>query len=359
MIKEARLLKEKAVNSLLLSIDHFNRVTDVGRPEAVLIFADHSFEMLLKAAILAKGGKIREPREKNTIGFDRCVRKALSELNFITDEQALVLQTINGLRDAAQHHLVELSESQLYFHAQSGVTLFRDILRDVFLEDLGAVLPQRVLPVSTVVLTDPLEMFSSEVEVVRELLAPGRRRRAEAAAKLRGIAIVDGALRGDPLQPGDGELQRLGQRLVAGETFADIFPGIGSINFSTDGSGPQMGLRITKKEGVPVTLVPEGTAGSSVVAVHKVDLLGFYNLGHADLSKKVGLNRSKTTAAVAVAGLKADADCYKEVAVGKARYQRYSQKAIDRIQRLVEDKGADQIWAEYKAMRENQDARLA
>lgn len=234
--------------------------------------------MLLKAAILAKSGKIREPREKNTIGFDRCVRKALSDLNFITEEQALVLQTINGLRDAAQHHLVELSESQLYFHAQSGVTLFRDILRGVFSEDLGAVLPERVLPVSTV-LTDPLEMFSSEVEVVRELLAPGRRRRAEVAAKLRGIAIVDGALRGDPLQPGDGELQRLGQRLVAGETFADVFPGIGSINFSTDGSGPQMGLRITKKEGVPVSLVPEGTPGSSVVAVHKVDLLGFYNLG--------------------------------------------------------------------------------
>lgn len=352
MIKEARLLKEKAVSSLLLSIDHFNRVTDIGRPEAVLIFADHSFEMLLKAAILAKGGKIRDPREKNTVGFDRCVRKALSELNFITDEQALVLQTINGLRDAAQHHLVELSESQLYFHAQSGVTLFRDILRHVFSEDLSAVLPERVLPVSTTVLSDPLEMFSSEVEVVRELLAPGRRRRAEAVAKLRGIAIVDGALRGDPLQPGDGELRRLGQRLVVGESFSDVFPGIGSINFSTDGSGPQMGLRITKKEGVPVTLVPEGTAGSSVVAVHKVDLLGFYNLGHADLARKVGLNHSKMTAAIAVAGLKADPDCYKEVAVGKARYQRYSQNAIDRIQRLIDDKGAEQIWAEYRAMRE-------
>ncbi|MGJ0390262.1 DUF3644 domain-containing protein [Microbacterium sp. CGR1] len=352
MIKEARLLKEKAVNSLLLSIDHFNRVTDVGRPEAVLIFADHSFEMLLKAAILAKGGKIRESREKNTIGFDRCVRKALSELSFITDEQALVLQTINGLRDAAQHHLVELSESQLYFHAQSGVTLFRDLLRDVFSEELGAVLPERVLPVSTVVLSDPLHMFSTEVEVVRELLAPGRRKRAEAVAKLRGIAIVDSALRGDPAQPGDGELQRLGSRLVSGESFSDVFPGIGSINFSTDGSGPQMGLRITKKEGVPVTLVPEGTAGSSVVAVHKVDLLGFYNLGHADLAKKVGLNRSKTTAAIAVGGLKTDPDCYKEVAVGKVRYQRYSQKAIECVQRLVELKGVDQIWTEYKALRQ-------
>lgn len=351
MLKEAKLLKEKAVNSLLLSIDHFNRVTDIGRPEAVLIFLDHSFEMLLKASILAQGGRIREPREKNTIGFERCVRRALSEHNFITDEQALVLQAINGLRDAAQHHLLELSESQLYFHAQSGVTLFRDILRDVFAEELAAVLPARVLPVSTVVLTDPLAMFASEVEAVRGLLAPGRRKRAEAAAKLRGIAILDGALRGDPLQPGDGELQRLGQRLIKGETFANVFPGIGSINFSTDGTGPQMGLRITKKEGVPVTLVPEGTPGSSVVAVHKVDLLGFYNLGHDDLAGKMGLNRSKTTAAIAVLGLKSDPDSYKEVVLGKVKYQRYSQKAIERIMQLIEERGTDQVWAEYRALR--------
>lgn len=351
MRKEAKLLKGKSVSSLLLSIEHFNRVTDLGRSEAVLIFLDHSFEMLLKAAILASGGKIREAREKNTIGFDRCVRKALSEHNFITDEQALVLQTINGLRDAAQHHLLELSESQLYFHAQSGVTLFRDILRGVFGEELSAVLPERVLPVSTVVLTDPLTMFSSEVEAVRELLAPGRRKRAEAAAKLRSIAIMDGALRGDPLQPGDRELQRLGQRLVDGESFTDVFPGIGSINFSTDGNGPQIGLRIVKKEGVPVTLVPEGAPGSSVVAVRKVDTLGFYNLGHNDLARKAGLNRTKTTAAIAILGLKSDADCHKEVVVGKVKHQRYSLRAIERIQQLVEERGADQIWADYKVLR--------
>jgi len=32
------------------------------------------------------------------------------------------LQTINGCRDTAQHHLLDISEQQLYIHAQSGVT---------------------------------------------------------------------------------------------------------------------------------------------------------------------------------------------------------------------------------------------
>ena len=67
MKKEARLLLEKAIDSLILSIEYFNRPWDKGRIETVLILLDHSFELLLKAAILHKGGKIRKKRENQTI----------------------------------------------------------------------------------------------------------------------------------------------------------------------------------------------------------------------------------------------------------------------------------------------------
>lgn len=151
MKKEVRELRQKAIDALVLSIDHFNRPWDRGRMEAVLIMLDHSFEMLLKAAIRHRQGKIRRPREKQTIGFDACVRKALTDgnLKFLTDEQALTLQSINGQRDAAQHYLIDMSEHQLYFYAQAGVTLFRDIHDSVFNEHLVIELPERVLPVST------------------------------------------------------------------------------------------------------------------------------------------------------------------------------------------------------------------
>lgn len=115
MRKEAHLLRRKALNSLTLSVQHFNGLWDVGRTEAVVMLLDHSFEMLLKAAILHRGGRIRDRGDKNTIGFDACVRRGLSDarLKFLTDEQALTLQAINGLRDAAQHHLIDLSEGHL------------------------------------------------------------------------------------------------------------------------------------------------------------------------------------------------------------------------------------------------------
>ena len=132
MKKEVRLLLDKAVDSFVLSIEHFNRPSNQGRTSTVLILLDHAFEMLLKASILHKGGQIRKPRERQTIGFE-CVRAELDgRVKFLDSDQALTLQMIKSLRDAAQRHLIDVSESQFYMHAQSGVTLFRDILKDIF-----------------------------------------------------------------------------------------------------------------------------------------------------------------------------------------------------------------------------------
>lgn len=350
MKKEVRLLKGKAAASLLLSIEHFNRPWNVGRSDAVLILLDHAFEMILKSAIMHRGGRIRDPREKNTIGFDACIRRALStpKVQFLSEEQALVLQTINGLRDAAQHHLVDLSETQLYFHAQAGVTLFRDILRDVFDERLAELLPERVLPISTIAAVDPLIMFTEELEEVRRLLAPRTRRHAEAEARLRSLAIMDGAIQGEHVQPGVSQLRHLTAKIRNGASLNEIFPGISGIDFSVDGAGPQVSLRITKKEGVPVTIVPEGTPGSGVVAVRRVDELGFYNLGHRELSKKLNLTQNKTTAAIQVLDLKNDPDCYKTFKIGAMHHQRYSQNAVAKIQHLLESRSPDDVWQQYR-----------
>ena len=148
MNRESKLLLSKACDSLITCVEFFNRPSDRGRSTSSLILLDHSFEMLLKAAILHRGGRVRERRAKQTIGFDACVRRALSDANikFLNDEQALLLQCINGLRDAAQHHLLDISEAQLYMQAQSGVTLFRDLLKSVFDESLYDLMPARVLP---------------------------------------------------------------------------------------------------------------------------------------------------------------------------------------------------------------------
>jgi len=351
MKREAKLLLDKAINSLLLSVDHFNKASDVGRVEAVLIFLDHSFEMLLKASLVERGASIREKGAKNTIGFDHCIRKALTEgdVQFLTEDQALNLQIINNYRDAAQHYLLDISEQLLYTSAQTGLTLFRAILRDVFDKELADYFPERVLPISTTPAVDIAELFHSETEAIKLLLQPGKRKRTEALARLRPLAIMEEALQGQNQTPSDEELGKLGKALQQDKEWHDVFPGVASINITTEGYGPSLELRISKKEGIPIQFVPEGTPHAGVLGLKVVNELGFYNLDLTQLRKKFGLTQPKCLAVIWHLDLQSDGECFKEIRMSKnTNYKRYSQKAIIRIQEALPELDLDEVWENYK-----------
>ncbi len=351
MRRETKLLLAKASDALVLSVELFNRPNDRGRVNGTLIQLDHCFEMLMKAAILHRGGKIRDKRAKETIGFDTCIRRSLNDekIKYLNENQALVLQTINGLRDAAQHHILEISEGQLYLHVQSGVTLFVDLLKSVFDQQINTHLPSRVLPVSTSPPTDLETLFDSEVSEIKKLLHPGKRRRIEALARLRPLAILDATIHGEKGQPSDSNLRQLSNAVAAGNSWSDVFKGVAAIKITTDGKGPNLSLRISKKEGIPITLVAEGTSGASVVAVKRVNELDFYNLGANQLAKKVDLTVPKAIAVVDYLNLRQDQECYKEFKVGEISHKRYSAKAIEKIKYALKEVDADEIWAKKRA----------
>jgi len=346
MKREPKLLLAKACDSLVLSIELFNRPNDRGRVSSTLIQLDHAFEMLLKAAILHRGGRIRENRAKETIGFDACVRRALSDgrIKFLTDEQALVLQTINGLRDAAQHHLLDISEGQLYVHVQSGVTLFRDLLKSVFKQELVTHLPTRVLPVSTSPPTTLATLFESEVDEIKKLLRPGTRRQIEAMARSRPLAILDATIQGEKGHPSDAELRRIGKEVVSGGSWADAFKGASAVELVANGAGPSLSLRLSKKEGIPIQLVAEGTPGSSVVAVKRINELDFYSFGAKQLAEKLGISMPKALSVVEHCDARGMADCYKEFKLGSQLHKRYSPKALEVIRDTLKTESLDSIW---------------
>ena len=304
----------------------------------------------MKAAILHRGGRIREPREKQTIGFDVCVRRSLSDGNikYVTEEQALVLRTINGLRDAAQHYLLDISEAQLYIHVQSGVTLFRDILKSVFDLELTTLLPERVLPVSTAPPLDLMTLFDSQITEIKKLLGPGKRRQLEAKAKLRPLAILNSTIFGDTDQPSDKELKQLGEEVLGGKAWVDIFKGVVTIKIDADGNGSSLSLRFSKNEGIPVHIVSEETSDTSVVGMKRVDELGFYNLGAKKLAEKVGLTLPKTLAVIKHLDLRDDPECYKEFIIGKSRFKQFSQKAINVVKEALVQQSADEIWVQQR-----------
>jgi Domain of unknown function (DUF3644) len=349
MKREPRTLLSKATDSALLAVEHFNRPWDRGRPEAVLILLDRAFELVLKAVIVEKGGKIRERRAKETIGFDSCVRKCVSDeqVKCLTEEQAVTIQILNGLRDAAQHYFVDISEQQLYLYTQSSLTLFDAILKRVFGRKLTDYLPDRVLPISADPPKDIGTLMAVELDHIKELVAPGSRKNIQARAKLRPLAIVEDSLSGVRSQPSESELARIAARVRRGDTWQQIFPGIRRLTVDADGGGLSVTLRITKAEGEPIHMVPEGTPGAAVVAVRRVDELGFYSLSATELAHKAGLSMPKTIAVVRALELQESSEYFKEFAIGSSTFKRYSPKALDQIKRLLPSLDLDVVWRKY------------
>jgi hypothetical protein len=158
----------------------------------------------------------------------------------------------------------------------------------VFCQDLACHLPERVLPVSTSPPIDLATLFDSEVREIKKLLQPGRRRRVEALARLRPLAILGATIRGEKGQPSDSDLRRIGMEVLQGKSWANVFQGAAAVEISPDGVGPALSLRLSKKEGIPIQLVPEGTPDASVVAVKRVNELDFYSMGAKQLAKNSG-----------------------------------------------------------------------
>lgn len=350
MKKEARVLFGKSLDSLFLAIEHFNRPWDRGRAEAVLILLDRSFELLLKAVIIHRGGKIREHRAKETLGFDSCVRKCFSDADVkcLDEEETVTVQVINSLRDAAQHYLLEISEQQLYIYTQGGLTLYDTLIQRVLGESLRDHFPQRVLPISTEPPQDLVTVINAEFDDIKALLAPRARKRLDAISRLRGIQIVEESLGGSRSQPSEQDLKRLVEKIRAGMPWQDLFPGVASLQLDTTGTGLSVSLKITKNEGEPVYLVKEGTPGATVVAIKRVNELGYYTLGLNDLAGKLGISTMRTLAVIRGLKIQQSIDYFKEFRIGNTLHKRYSDKCLTHLKEQIPHLDMDTIWQKYQ-----------
>lgn len=339
MKKEARALHAKAVDSLVLGVDHFNRCWDRGRTEAVLIFLDRAFELLMKAIIVERGGSIRDKRDRAlTIGFDHCLRKCVSDeqVKCLDDQDAMSLQNLNSLRDAAQHYIVEPSEGQLYVYAQAAITVFARLTKEVLSLPLHDEIPDRVCLVSARPPTDFGALLDLEFADIATMVSPGSRKRLDAKARIRTLSVLESSIAGEKAQPTDRELDKVVGRIAGGEGWRSIFPGVATLRIDPQGDGPELTLRITNNKGEAVRLVAEGTLGAAVVAVKKVNELDHYSLGFKGLNEKMtkrftDLNRTSVLNLIASTNLKKDVNCYKEIAIGGITHKRYSRIALDRL----------------------------
>jgi len=345
--RDTTRFKRRALNSLLLAIEMFNRPHDVGRTESVLMLLQHAFEMFLKAAIYEQRGTICESRTSIAFGFDKCLGIARSDLHILDEEQAQTLSILDGLRDCAVHNLIDLTEQALYVHTQAAITLFDKILRQVFSEHLANYMPTRVLPISTSPPKDMLTFLDSDFTQIQELLGPGKRRRSEARGRLRHLAIMESNLSGEARQPTEREVDRIARRVKRGDTWQAIFPSIAGVRLDTQWHGPTVAIRFTRQlESAPVRIVREGMPDfEEATLVREVNLLDRYSLNLHTLAQNLNLTPPRTLALIHHLNLQADPDCYQEFRLGKSVvYKRYSPKALQELNTALNSVKIEDVW---------------
>jgi hypothetical protein len=193
-------------------------------------------------------------------------------------------------------------------------------------------------------------LFDVEIEEVAKLIKPGARRRTEAYARLRPLAIVESVIQGNESQPTDRDLQRQLGRMANGDPWEAIFPGTAGTQIVADSAGTKIALHVTRDKGIPVQIVPDGTPGAAVI-LRRVDELGFYNLGLRNLASHLGLTTSMTIAVIRAMEIEKDANCFKEIVIGKSRIKRYSQKCIDRVKNALPNLDLQDVWLKHGPVR--------
>lgn len=340
---------DRAIESITLAVELFNRPSDLGREHAVLMLLHHSFEMLLKAAILQRTGRVHEKENRYSYGFDKCLALAEGRLKLITADERKTLSILDAARDTATHYYAEISEDILYVHIQAGVTLFDSLLQKSFKIELAKRMPSRVLPVSARPPTDLLLLLDHELTEVDDLLADGKRQGRRAAAKLRSLLAFATASRAVAQRVTEAELTEAVVRRRRGEEWSLIFPEITQLRLSTTGSGVPITMRITKDGTIPVRIAQPGEEHAGIVVKQEVNPFDKFNLGIHDIAEKLQLTQPKALALIYELGIQEDRESFRELSIGAVSAKRYSKRALDQLRQVLAS-GIDlvAVWARQK-----------
>ncbi len=247
---ETRHLKDKATSSMRSAMAAFNSHDDDGRVTRVLLHLQHSFEMLLKAALVQDKQAVFDKKTGRSIGFQKCVNYGAAAPIALTEEEAGTLNVIDAMRDDEQHWFNLVDEGLLFLYTRAAVTLFDDLLHRVFDERLADHLPVRVLPIGTEPPQDFQTLVDREYANIAKLLTPGRRARAEADARVRTLLAMEAQVDPDAAVS-DADVRRVIKGIQDGKPRAAVFPSLSSVSTSVEGSGVSVEVRFVKVEGVP------------------------------------------------------------------------------------------------------------
>ncbi|WP_018021594.1 hypothetical protein [Corynebacterium doosanense] len=320
----------------------------------VLLHLQHSFEMLLKAGLLATGDTAVFDRKKRmAIGMETCVKRCQQQAGIkLTDEEAGTIRVLDNLRDGEQHWHQVVEEGLLYLHSRAAVTLFDDLLYRIWGLRLAEHIPARVLPISA----EPPQgldlLVDQEFERIAGLLKPGRRATAEAKGRARALLATEALSDPDAVEISESDVNRVVKGIREGKAREQVFPKLNGVASSTAGEGLTVEVRFVKKDGLPVTFTTE--AAGDAAAIREVDLEKKFHMGPYDLADKSGINRTRAVGLRRHLGLDEDDDHYSHTfKFGSQSHRRYSNNALTAMREAKKTVDIESVWLAHRTLPSN------
>lgn len=346
LVRDARTLKSKAICSLRIAMTSFNSYDEDGRVTSVLLHLQHAVEMLLKAVLCQRKAKVFDKETGKSMGFEKCLR--LCQANHgLTESEAGIFRAVDALRDAAQHWFIFVSEDLLYMHTRAMITAFDAYLQLHLETDLNSHIPPRVLPVSTMPPGDFDFLVDREYNLITDLLAPGKRQRDEARARIRSLLAMEAVVH-EGVEISEKDINRIEKAVKEGKSFAEVFPRLNTVSTETGGEGPTITVHFTKKQGAPVQFIA-GDDPAGAAAVREVDLNKKFYLRASDLAKKLALTEPRSLALRRHLEIDKDGGCCHVFEYGNLKIPCFSDNARNKMKHAIDD-GVDMndVWLKHR-----------
>lgn len=365
--KTVNRLKGKAVDALLLSVELFNRASDRGRYSAVIIHLDHGLEMLLKAALLDRGGDLHGSNGNTTIDFNSCVRKCATGLKspILNPADTKALLGFHAIRCEEQHFLSDQNEGFLYEMVRIGVKSFADLWERAFGEKIDTLLPDRVIPLATRPGMDIVSLFLSDIARMQDLIVAGSSKKAHAYEIMHKWAVMHSASNGTLLDGplGSQALSWFESAIISNTGISDIVVGLGGSELSSDEVRDRIALHLTRSDGVPIRIVDDESS-DSLLAVREINELDRYPFGTTAIVERMQrsipeFQQHDVRVAVARLNLKDDPQMFKLIKINKQKIPRYSQRAAKSIADLFEREGHDALREWFRQVERERKSRLS
>lgn len=344
--REARTLKLKAIASLRRGLEAFNSHDDQGRPESVLLFLQHTCEMLIKALLVQKGQAVFDKEKGTSIGLEKALNIAQGK-GWITPAQAGSIRAVDAMRNQAQHWMIIVPEDALYINARALITTIDEVLQGHFEDTLSDNLPLRVLPLSTQPIPDFDVLVNREYGQIRELLAPGRRARDEARGRISALLAME-AHASETVSVSQRDLNRIEDAIRNDAPVAQVFPRLMTLANDIAGEGPTMRVRITKKEDAPGVRYVSGDDPQAAAAIREIDLQRKYHMSPSKLAGKLKLTTAKAKAVRDFLRIDDDDANVMVFEFGSQKHPRYSDNALRALKDAITPELVEQAWQQRR-----------